>query len=153
MADHTSTKPDAITIACQCGDVSFTRPGNLLPIVFCHCTSCRKRSTTAFGTSVFFPTDQLFPLSPELEAKLTVYAYPTDKGNTMKAYFCSRCGVTVFQVPFQPDGTMAAKCAIKGGVVEDDLEWGKGFHVYTRSAVVPIPEGQTKFETGPPSIQ
>jgi hypothetical protein len=45
-------------------------------------------------------------------------------------------------------GSERGTVAIKGGLVEG-LNWKDAIHIFTRSAVVPIPEGVEKYEAGP----
>lgn len=45
-------------------------------------------------------------------------------------------------------GSERGTIAIKGGCVEG-LKWEGAIHIFTRSAVVPIPEGAEKHEAGP----
>ena len=136
-------------VACQCGAVSFKAP---LPkpgqVFVCHCTECRKQSASAFGTSAFIPADSVFPLPPELEAKLNRWDRACDSGNTMECYFCKTCGVRVIHRPILPDGTPKPNVSIKGGVMED-LSWEGAKWIYTRSAVVPIPPDVEQWPTSP----
>jgi hypothetical protein len=115
----------------------------------CHCTDCRKQSASAYGTSVYFPFDQVFPLSPDLEEKLAVYTRPTDSGNTMDCYFCAKCGVRILHVIYDKDGNMRENVSFKGGCVEG-LDWKGVKHIFVKSAVVDIPEGVERFEEYPP---
>lgn len=55
---------------CQCGRVAFKTPLPApLALYICHCESCRRQTSSAFGTSAIFPRFQLPP--SEL---LSVYA-------------------------------------------------------------------------------
>ncbi|CRK14975.1 hypothetical protein BN1723_002140 [Verticillium longisporum] len=73
---------------CQCGSVSFKTPlPKPLALYICHCESCRRQTSSAFGTSAIFPRFTL----PETEL-LNVYARPTASGHTMYCYFCRTCG-------------------------------------------------------------
>lgn len=63
-------------------------------------------------------------------------------------YFCKNCGVRVMHRSRDKDGSERGTVAIKGGCVEG-LDWKGGAHIFTRSAVVPIPEGVKQFEAGP----
>jgi hypothetical protein len=121
---------------------------------FCHCASCRKESGSAFGTSVYFPTEKVFPLPADLEAKLAMFEHPTGSGGTMRCFFCPRCGVRIFNAALLPDGvTMTPMVAFKGGVIDEGLDWkGKGKevrHIFTREAVIKLEEGWECYETMP----
>lgn len=123
----------------------------------CHCTACQKQSASAFGSSAFYPVEPfLANLPPETKGRLKVYTHPTDAGNVMHCYFCPECGVRLFQISHsRADGGrplgMEGMVAVKAGVVEG-LEWRDVVHIWTRSAVVGIPEGETRYEMGPPKV-
>jgi hypothetical protein len=42
--------------SCQCGAVSFRTPlPKPLALYICHCSECRRQTSSAFGTSAIFP--------------------------------------------------------------------------------------------------
>ncbi|KAL0472146.1 hypothetical protein QR685DRAFT_521178 [Neurospora intermedia] len=84
----------------------------------------------------------MFPLPADLESKLSVFTHPTESGNTMHCYFCPKCGVRIFHAGVLPDDNMRPVVSIKGGVIESGLDWKeiKPKHIYTRSAVMELPE-------------
>ncbi|KAK7909035.1 hypothetical protein PG985_014913 [Apiospora marii] len=147
----TDVSAQPLTVRCQCGHVSFPTPSaQRIALFHCHCTECQKQSGSAFGTSAIYPAAGLFPLSPELEAQLGCYERPTDKGGTMRCWFCRDCGSRLFHRIVAPDGTPRWTVSIKGGCIEG-LDWAGGKHIYTRSAVVDLPEGAERYETLPPA--
>ncbi len=126
-------------------------------MAYCHCTECRKQSSSAFGTSVYFAAEPaadgaLLPsmMPAAVEAKLQWFDRPTDSGNTMRCYFCRECGARVFHHPRLPDGTPRNVVAFKAGCIDADLDWAGARHIFTRSAVVDIPEGAERYDTAPP---
>jgi hypothetical protein len=142
-------RSSSMIVSCQCGAVHFETPSPApLDVYHCHCLECRKQSASAFGTSAIFPARGLFPLPVDLVAKLSCYTRPTDSGGTMDCYFCTQCGVRMFHRGRSPDGTERSTVSIKGGCVEG-LDWSNGKHIYTRSAVVPIPHGAEQWRESP----
>ncbi|KAI5863853.1 Mss4-like protein [Durotheca rogersii] len=140
-----------LTVQCQCGSVSFPTPA-AAPVTtfFCHCTDCQRQSSSAFGTSAIFPAAGLFPLAPELAARMRVYHRPSQNGRTMDCYFCPNCGSRLMHRIFGADGTPRPSVAIKGGCI-DGLDWGAvRMHIFTRSAVVKLPDDAEKYEALPP---
>ena len=137
-------------VRCQCGAVHFKTPTDKPKILYhCHCLECRKQSASAFGTSAIFTSEGLVPLSEELENLLGVYTRAgTESGGTMDCYFCKQCGVRVMHRVRDTSGSERWIVSIKGGCVEG-LDWTGGVHIFTRTAVVPIPEGAQTFEAGP----
>lgn len=46
---------------------------------------------------------------------------------------------------------LAVKVSVKGGLV-DGLDWSQGEHIFTNTAVFPIPDGARKWEGMPDSF-
>ncbi|KAK8123396.1 hypothetical protein PG999_003314 [Apiospora kogelbergensis] len=131
-----------LTVRCQCGHVSFPTPSaERIALFHCHCTECQKQSGSAYGTSAIYPAAGLFPLSAELEGRLGCYVRPTDRGGTMRCWFCRECGSRLFHRIAGPDGAPRGTVSIKGGCVEG-LDWAGGKHIYMRSSVVDVPPGR-----------
>jgi len=136
-------------IRCQCGGISFQTPTSApLSLYHCHCTECRKQSSSAFGTSAIFPAKGLFPLSEELKSKLACWTRPAKGGRTLDCYFCKNCGVRIMHRSREADGQERETVSIKGGVIEG-LRWDGAKHIYTRSAVVEVPPDAERWETTP----
>lgn len=75
---------------CLCGKVTYEYRGALGPIVFCHCSRCRKAQGSAFGTN-----------SPIQAADFTVLSgqdvlkeYESSPGK--HRVFCSHCGSPIY---------------------------------------------------------
>ncbi|KAI0204613.1 glutathione-dependent formaldehyde-activating [Astrocystis sublimbata] len=116
---------------CQCGAVQFKTPlPKPLALYICHCAECRRQTGSAFGTSAIFPCFQL----PQTDL-LSCYVRPTHSGHTLYCYFCQRCGTRLFHTT--PGKSVVS---VKGGCIEG-LDWGTAIHIWTKSAMVPIPEG------------
>jgi hypothetical protein len=147
-----TTIPPKMKVECQCGTVSFvTKSPKPVSVYHCHCTECQKQSSSAFGTSAIFPASELFPLSDDLRAKLGMWSRGADSGNTVDCYFCKECGARVIHRIIDKDGTPRPVMSVKGGLVEG-LDWKGATHIYTASAVVPIPEGVETYEKEPPKV-
>lgn len=154
LAERTAMAPansEAATlpVRCQCGTVGFSTP-NMPPVALyhCHCTECQKQSASAFGTSALYPAEAFSPLAAELALDLKCWTRPTDSGGRMHCYFCPHCGSRLFHRIVDSDGTPRATVSIKAGCIEG-LDWRGAKHIYTRSAVVDIPEGAEKYDTLP----
>lgn len=153
MQDATQTEDQGLLVTCQCRYISFRTPTTRpLRIACCHCTSCRKQSASAFGSSAFYPTDSFISNLPqEAKDRLQLFTVTADSGNTKHCYFCPECGVRLYAHSHKPDGTPVGIVSIKAGCV-DGLEWRDVIHIWTSSAVVPIPEGVKQYEKGPPPL-
>ncbi|KAK4153463.1 Mss4-like protein [Chaetomidium leptoderma] len=139
-------------VTCECGAIHFTTPTpSPLALYLCHCTECRKQSSSAFGTSAIFPAAGLFPLSADLSSKLSLWTRPTSEGRTLDCYFCSECGVRVMHRAREADGTERDTVRVKGGLVRG-LVWEGAIHIYTRSAVVDVPDGVERWDGAPGEV-
>ncbi|KAI0150898.1 Mss4-like protein [Pestalotiopsis sp. NC0098] len=124
---------------CQCGAVSFKTPmPKPLALYICHCAECRRQTSSAFGTSAIFPR---FPLPASEE--LSCYSRPTPSGHTLYCYFCRRCGSRLLHTT--PGKNVVS---VKGGCL-DGLDWTTAIHIWTKSAMVPIPEGSECYSEEP----
>ncbi|OAQ82668.1 glutathione-dependent formaldehyde-activating enzyme domain-containing protein [Purpureocillium lilacinum] len=127
-------------VHCQCGAISFpvSRP-EPLALYFCHCTECRKQSSSAFGASAIYPAAGMWPPPPAQAAKLGVWKRTSDKGTTLECYFCKNCGVRILHLPLRPDGSPKPNVTVKAGCVKGlRLEGAK--HIWAKSAVVDVPD-------------
>jgi hypothetical protein len=151
--NHSDVPPNSSgnpKITCQCGTISLTAslPEPLSKYV-CHCTECQKQSASAFGISAIFPSEGMWPFPEHLQRHIGMWARKSDSGNTVECYFCKECGVRILHRVIFKDGTPRPSLAVKGGCVEGlNLEGAR--HIYTRSALVPVPEGS---EPGAPRVK
>lgn len=138
-----STNPK---ISCQCGTVSFHASAPAPERIYiCHCLECRKQSASAFGTSALFPAKGIWPLPEHIQTHLSVWTRPTDAGNTTECYFCKTCGVRLFHRGILPDGQPKRTLTVKAGCLED-VSLNEARHIWTRSALVPVPEDSDTTE-------
>ncbi|KAK0632088.1 Mss4-like protein [Immersiella caudata] len=140
--------------SCQCGAVAFKTPlPKPLALYICHCSECRRQTSSAFGTSAIFPKFDI----PDTSL-LSCYTRSTSNGQTLNCYFCKQCGTRLIHAT--PGKNVVS---VKGGCI-DGLDWGAAIHIWfvplfdnfralaqqtlsltlycrTKSAMVPIPEG------------
>ncbi|KAK4218162.1 glutathione-dependent formaldehyde-activating [Rhypophila decipiens] len=128
---------------CQCGAVSFKTPSpKPLALYICHCHECRRQTSSAFGASAIFPR---FPL-PDADL-LSCYRRPLANGDTLHCYFCKQCGTRL--IHSTPGKSVVS---VKGGCI-DGLDWKSAIHIWTKSAMVPIPEGADTEDEAPPATE
>lgn len=99
------------TARCCCGDCRVTVAGEPVLNGLCHCTSCRRRTGSAFGWSSYFPDDRVVAR----DGAFAVYA--RDGASGYARHFCARCGTTLFWKSF---GFMADCTGVAGGCFVDD---------------------------------
>ncbi|KAJ5724526.1 hypothetical protein N7493_006254 [Penicillium malachiteum] len=141
---------------CQCSKVQFTTSADKpLALYACHCTECRHQSSSAFGITAVFPYFEL----PESTSDLVgSYTRITLKGRHMECLFCKNCGARILHrfrdaMPSpgeQPKPTSTTN--VKGGCLEGlDQEMMKSIvHIWTKHAIIKIPEGVQHWEEAPP---
>lgn len=97
---------------CLCGDVRFTISGALGPSAFCHCTSCRRASGSAFAANALLPADAIAWQA----GRERIREYESSPGK-LRA-FCGACGSPLYarQVAM-PDWL-----SIRLGVLDGDPE-------------------------------
>lgn len=140
---------------CQCSKVQFTTSTDKpLAIYACHCTECRHQSSSAFGITAVFPFFELPDFASDLVGS---YTRITLKGRHMECLFCKNCGARLlhrFRDTLPAPGEKPSPTttySVKGGCLEDlDKEMVKGaVHIWTKHAIVEIPEGAEQWEEGP----
>ncbi|OQO05933.1 hypothetical protein B0A48_10029 [Cryoendolithus antarcticus] len=137
-------------VKCQCGHIAFQTPtATPMTVYHCHCTECRAQSASAFGTSAIFPSKGILPLSDELQSRLKVWTRPGSNGVVIDCYFCERCGCRVMHVDRHEDGRIDETVSIKGGLVRG-MSYEGAAHIWTKSAVVTIPDGVERWPGEPP---
>jgi hypothetical protein len=96
---------------CCCGDCSIEVSGEPALNAICNCSSCKKRTGSAFGWSAYFPDANVVAKS----GAMNVYAKDGDMG--YNRFFCARCGTTLYWKSF---GFLADHIGIAGGCFADD---------------------------------
>lgn len=103
--------------ACECGQVKFTLEGDLRPVVYCHCTQCRKLSGHHWAaTSV--PLDKI---TFQEDAGLKWFA----SSDWARRGFCGNCGAMLF---YEMKGE--GRISIGAGSLEDGAGLVEGKHFF-----------------------
>jgi hypothetical protein len=123
---HPSTAP-WYAGSCLCKAVAYEISGELGDFGYCHCTSCRKASGTAYGANV--PVERARIRFTNGTAALSEYESSPGKFRA----FCSRCGSPIYAwLAAKPDvlrvrlgslDTPFAKRAKAHTFVSDKAEW------------------------------
>ena len=79
-----------LTGRCLCGAVRFEIEGALGPVIYCHCSMCRRAGGSAFAANASVRKDAVRILSGR--ELLTEYK----SSPTSYRQFCSRCGSPLF---------------------------------------------------------
>lgn len=114
---------------CHCGTVRYRVIGTPNPTLtgVCHCTSCQRRTGSAFGISVYFDDANV----EIMQGTLKTYEYRSDESHRwVKTEFCPTCGTTVTWTAEAVPGMRA----VAGGTFDDPNWFTLPVHTFTRSA-------------------
>ena len=132
-----------MTANCLCGGVRIDISGKLGPVVYCHCSRCRKAQGTAFGANAdvrrkYWKLVGGEDLIREFESSPGIFRA-----------FCSRCGSPLYsRRPAAPD-----VLRIRLGILNDDPERRSLAHCHVASKAVwfEITDDLPQFAEGPPA--
>lgn len=126
------------TARCCCGDASITVEGDAVLNGICNCSSCKRRTGSAFGWSVYFPDGAIVAKT----GATNVYT-GIDPANPYARHFCMRCGTTLYwkSPRFMPEFTgIAGGCFAGDPIPDPDFSARDG----TRCAWVTLPESWSR---------
>ena len=107
------------TACCCCGDATITIEGDPAQNGICNCASCKKRTGSAFGWSVYFADTAIIAKT----GTTNVYTGKNLAG-PYKRHFCSRCGTTLYwkSQNFMPEFTgIAGGCFVADPIPPPDF--------------------------------
>jgi hypothetical protein len=126
---------------CLCGGIRIALSGKTSPIVYCHCSRCRKASGTAFGANA----DVRRKYWTFLAGEELIREFESSPG-VFRA-FCSRCGSPIYSR--RPDAPDVLRLRL--GVLDDDP--GRRplahFWVGSKAAWCDITDDLPQFAEGP----
>lgn len=128
--------PVSASGSCLCGAVRYRVHGALRPVVYCHCTQCRKAQGSAFAASV--PVARAdFELVSGL-ATLKAYRASPDKAR----WFCGECGSPIYSAL---DGGGFVR--IRAGTLDDPVDLRPSAHIFTsnQASWFEITDGLPRF--------
>ncbi len=131
-----------ITGSCQCGAVTFALNAEPLFTYACFCTSCQKRTGSAFSMGLIVPVDAL-----RVSGELTAWSRRSDKGQTNTRYSCAGCGNIIYGV--DDSGMNLAK--LQAGLLDDTSGVEPEVYLFARSRQpwITLPDRARPFETQP----
>lgn len=143
MSASISPNPGEQLGGCQCGGIRYAVPEEALAVYACHCTECRKQSSSAFGISFTVARDTL----RLLQGAPRYWSRRTASGHTLECAFCPACGSRLWHRSSGHPGTVN----IKGGSLDEPLDLANAIHLWTRSKLpgVVIPSGARSFPGEP----
>jgi len=113
---------------CLCRAVRYRVKAEPVRTSACHCTSCQRRTGSAFGVGAYFNQEDVEFLKKDT---LKSYQYRSDEsGRWLRLEFCSNCGGTVTWTA----EVFPALRAIAGGSFDDPKWFRPARFVWMRSA-------------------
>ena len=131
---------DVRTGGCNCGAVRFTAEGDLRPVIYCHCSQCR-RQTGHYYACTNLPAAKL---SIEGEDEITWYA-ASPQG---RRGFCRHCGSALFWREIGADDI-----SVMAGVFDGAPGLVGGSHIFVadKGDYYEIDDGLPDFAAWPPA--
>lgn len=126
MTDETPAEDAVHHGGCQCGAVRFSTRGQPRRTAVCHCRYCQLRTGSAFGVSVYFPSDAVAFTGTAPKT----YTFDTESGRPFTTRFCPDCGTNVaWEI-----GLFADMIGVAGGCFDPPTFWfDLRREVFTRS--------------------
>lgn len=115
---------DRLTGGCQCGAVRYEITAPPTEVYICHCTECRRQSSSAFGISVIVASASL----KLIEGTPKRWSRPTDQGGRLDCFFCPDCGSRLWH-----QGSGEDVLSVKGGSLDEPVDLSEAAHIWTRS--------------------
>jgi hypothetical protein len=128
--------------SCQCGAVTYTVNAEPVFTYACHCSSCQKRTGSAFSLGLVIATESL-----AVKGALTPWSRTSEEGNTNTRYSCASCGNIIYGI-----GDSNPELAkLQSGTLEDTSEVEPEVHMWTarKQPWVTLSCRVPQFETQP----
>lgn len=109
--------------SCLCGKVNYEYRGELGPIVFCHCSRCRKAQGSAFATNSPVPATNFTLLS----GQDVLREYESSAGKFR--VFCGHCGSPVYSRNVAIPGVLRLRI----GLLDSPVAARPTAHIYASS--------------------
>lgn len=109
-----------LTGSCLCGNVCVKLVVDMSnrDVSLCHCTLCRKTTSTAFTTNIVVDRSSLTITSAAKPRRYILPGERTGSGNPADLYFCGDCGTAIWSQSMSSMGG-GGKIAVKTGVLDE----------------------------------
>ncbi len=132
-----------MTGGCQCGAVRYTLDDAPEAVFVCHCTDCRKQTSSAFALVAVIPEDQ-FHLD---QGEVRTFEGVAASGRAKRQAFCPSCGSRIWhRIEWRP-----GKLSIRAGTLDNPGVLEPSAHLWTSQKLpwVVVPDGVTTYDTQP----
>ncbi len=138
----TEPTPEAIRGGCLCGAVAYEIPRPVAgPIVFCHCTRCRRARAAAHNANLFVDLERFRWLRGEDR----VVTFKVPEAERFTQAFCKECGSPVPHVGL-------TRVVVPAGSLDDDPGVRPGLHIFVASKApwFEISDDLPRYDAYPP---
>ena len=128
--------------SCFCGAVKYRLESAPMFVNCCHCTECRRQTSSAFVINAVIETDRI-ALLPGSTAPVPV-SVPTESGRPHDIYRCPVCQTALWS----DYGRRPAIRFVRVATLDDPSALPPDAHIFTRSKLrwVLLPKGVPAFE-------
>ena len=113
--------------SCFCGAVKYRLESAPMFVNCCHCTECRRQTSSAFAINAAIETDRITLLPGSTEP--VAVSVPTGSGNPHDIYRCPDCQTALWS----DYGRRPAIRFVRVATLDDPSAFPPGAHIYTRS--------------------
>ena len=135
---------------CQCGAIRYRLLRDPVALYACHCMSCQKQSSSAFGLSMWVERDAV----EFTGAEPRIYRTSGDSGREKTCAFCGEYGTRVYHAGGAVREEGSTMLSMKVGTLDDTSDVVPTSHLWTKRAqpwLAPILNGAVCYETEPDS--
>ena len=128
--------------SCFCGAVKYRLESAPMFVNCCHCTECRRQTSSAFAINAAIETARITLLPGSTEP--VAVTVPTESGNPHDIYRCPDCQTALWS----DYGRRPALRFVRVATLDDPSAFPPDAHIYTRSklAWVVLPPDVPAFE-------
>ena len=132
---------------CQCGEVRYEIEDDEHELFVCHCSNCRRQSSSAFGISFSVPAKAL----RLVKGSPRYFEWKSDSGAGLRGAFCPSCGTRLWHE--SADDSDADWRSVKGGSLDDPVDLSSAIHIWTSSKLpgVQVPTEARQHPQEPPN--
>ena len=126
--------------SCFCGAVTYRLESAPMFVNCCHCTECRRQTSSAFAINAVIETDRI----TVLEGEPVVVTVPSESGRPHDIYRCPKCQTALWS----DHGRRPALRFVRVATLDDPSALPPQAHIFTRSKLrwVHLPKGVPAFE-------
>ncbi|RSL51251.1 hypothetical protein CEP53_008512 [Fusarium sp. AF-6] len=134
---------------CSCGNLKYSFDGEPVAIATCHCTACRRSTSSAFSTSLLVPSPAFHPLA----GTPSTYNRQGDSGSDVTDHFCPTCGSLIYVISKSAPGLVFLKAGSLDDLSLNDTKFRPRVEIYCKDKYswLSAVEGAAAFDGAMPA--